>query len=100
MVAREQQEEAVAEEVEGERPAFPDAQHVGVEDRPADVVRFEVALERRLGRQAGRIERLDTGEVVAFGGELGKHRLAASVAEQVVVLMEADGGAEAPGCRG
>ena len=34
------------------------------------------------------------GEVVAFGGELGKDRLAASVAEQVVVLVETDGGAE------
>ena len=36
----------------------------------------------------------------AVGGELGEDRLAAAVAEQVVVLVEADAGARRPGCRG
>ena len=94
MVAREQQEQAVADVVEGERATLPDAQDVRVEDGPADVVDLEVALEARLGGQPGRVDRLDRGEVRAVRRELGEDGLAAAVAEQVVVLVEAERGAE------
>ena len=47
VVAREQQEQAVADVVERERPPLPDPQPVDVEDRAADVVDLEVALEAR-----------------------------------------------------
>ena len=48
VVPGEQQEEAVADVVEGERAALPEAQDVGIEDRAADVVELELALEARL----------------------------------------------------
>ena len=45
VVAGEQEEEAVADVVEGERAALPETQDVGIEDRAADVVELELALE-------------------------------------------------------
>ncbi len=89
MVAGEQQEETVADRVERQRAALPEAQDIGVEDDPAQVVELEVALEPDLRGQAGRIERLDPGEVLTVGRQLAEHRFAAPVAEEVVVLVEA-----------
>ena len=54
MIAGEQQEQAVADRVERERPALPDPQHVRVEDGAADVVQLQVALEAG-GRPTGRL---------------------------------------------
>ena len=88
MVAGEQQEQAVADMIEGERATLPDAEDVGVEDGPADVVELEVALEAGLGGEPRRVDRLDRGEVRAIRGQLGEDGLAAPVAEQVVVLVE------------
>ena len=94
VVAGEQQEEAVADMIEGERATLPDAQDVRVEDRPADVVDLELALEARLGGERRRVDRLDRGEVLAVRGQLGEDGLAAAVAEQVVVLVEPERRAE------
>ena len=70
MVAREQQEQPVADRVEGERATLPDAHDVGVEDRAPDVVQLEVALEPGGRRQVGRVERLDLGQVPPLGVQL------------------------------
>ena len=64
---------------------------VGVEDGAADVVELEVALEARPRLDsAGRVDRLDRGQVLALVGELAEERVAAAVAEQVVVVVEAE----------
>ncbi len=94
MVAREQQEEAVADMIEGERATLPEAEDVRVEDGPADVVDLELALESRLGGERLRVDRLDRGEVLAIRGQLGEDSLLAPVAEQVVVLVEPERRAE------
>ena len=90
MIAREQEEQAVADGVQGERATFPDAQDVGIEDRAADVVQLEIALEARLGGERLRVDGLDRREVIAVRGQLGQDRLAAPITEQVVVLVEAE----------
>ncbi len=94
MVAREQQEQPVADRVEGERPPLPDAHDVGVEDRAPDIVELEVPLEPGRRRQVGWVERLDLGQVRALGVQLGQDRLAPAVAELIVVSVQAEGGAE------
>ena len=58
-VLGEDEEERVADRVERERSPLPDPDDLGVEDRPADVVDLEVALELRRGRQACGVECLD-----------------------------------------
>ncbi len=55
---------------------------------------LEVALESDRSREAGRVEGLDLGQMGSIGGELPEHRLATAVAEQVVVLVETQGGSE------
>ena len=92
MVAGEQEEQPVADRVEGERPALPDAQHVRVEDGSADVVQLQVALEAGGRRQVGWIEGLDLREVAPIGLELGENRLTSAVAELVVERVQAQGG--------
>ena len=47
VVPGEQEEQAVTDVVEGERAALPETQDVGIEDRAADVVELELALEAR-----------------------------------------------------
>ena len=73
-VAGEEQEQRIADRVHRRRAALPGSDDLGVEQRPAQVVRFELALEGRLGRQAGRVERLDRREVGALVGELLERR--------------------------
>ena len=80
--------------IERERATLPEAQDVGVEDGAADVVELELALEAGLGGERRRVDRLDRGEVLAIGGQLGEDGLAAAVAQQVVVLVEPERGAE------
>ena len=100
VIAGEQQEQPVADGVERERAPLPEPEHVGVEDRAADVVELEVALERRRRRQAGRVDRLDRREVRPLRVQLGQDGFAAAVAEQVVVLRAGRARWRAPGCRG
>ena len=45
VVAGEEEEDRVANTVECGGPALPDPEHLGVEDRSADVVNLEIALE-------------------------------------------------------
>ena len=59
VIAREQQEQAVADGVEGRRATLPDPEPVGIEDGAADVVALDVALEGGFRREAGRVERVD-----------------------------------------
>ena len=68
---------------------------VGVEDRPADVVELEVALEPGRRREVGRVDRLDRGQVRLVVLDVGEQRLAAAVAELVVGVVQAE-----PGRRG
>ena len=91
VIAREEQEQAVADMVERERAPLPDPQLRVVEDGAADVVDLEVPLEGGLARQPGRVDRLDLGQVLALVGELAEQGVATAVAEEVVVVVEADG---------
>ena len=50
--------------------------------------------KRASAESAGRVDRLDRGEVRALRGQLGEDGLAAPVAEQVVVLVEPERRAE------
>ena len=100
VIAGEQEEEAVADDVERERAPLPEAQDVGIEDGASDVVELELALEARLGGESGGVDRLDLREVLAVRGELGEDLLAAAVAQQVVVLVETGAPSRGPGCRG
>ena len=88
MVAREQQEQPVADRVERERPSLPDAKHVGLEDAAADVVDLEVAFEAGVFGEAGGIDRLDRGQMLPIRRELAEHRVAPAVAERVVVVVD------------
>ena len=94
MVPGEQQEQAVADRVEGERATLPETKPVRIEDGPPDVVDLQVAFEGRLGGQAGRIERLHLGEMGALSREFREDGIAAAVTEQVVVAVQSDGGRE------
>ena len=94
MVPGEQQEQAVADRVERQRATLPEAQDVRVEDRPAQVVELEVALEPDPRRQLGGVERLDQVEMRALRSQLAEDGLTTSVAEEVVVLVQAHGGPE------
>ena len=89
-VAGEQREERVADAVEGRRAALPDALDVDVEDVPAEVVDLEVALEARLGRQPGRVDRLDGREVGPVGGDLAEDGVALPVAQAMILGVDAD----------
>ena len=101
VVAGEQQEQPVADGVEGERAALPEAQDVGVEDRRGG--RCGARGRARSGpsadRPAGSIASI-AARCVALRVELGEDGLAAAVAEQVVVGVEAERRARGPGCRG
>ena len=77
----EQEEEAVAHDVEGERASFPEPQDVRIEDGAADVVELELAFEGGLGRERRGIDRLDRCEMLAVLRQLGEDRLAAAVAQ-------------------
>ena len=78
VVAGEQQEEAVADMIECERTTLPEAEDVGVEDGPADVVELELALESGLVGERRRVDRLDRAEVLAIRRQLGEDSLAGS----------------------
>ncbi len=90
VVAHEQQEQPVADGVERERPALPDPQLLRLEQRAAQVVELDVALEADGARQPGGVQRLDRGEVRAVGGDLGQDRLAAAIPQLVVVVVDAE----------
>jgi hypothetical protein len=91
-VLGEDQEEAVADRVEGGLAPLPGPNDLGVENRPADVVNLQVALEPPGAREAGRVERLDRGEVSLVGGELGQDRVAGAVAQLIVLGMDPEVG--------
>ena len=90
VVAGEQQEQAVADVVEGQRAALPDAQDVDVEDVAADVVQLQVALEAHGRRQRRRVDGLDGRQVGAVVGEVGQEGLATAVTELAVALVQAE----------
>ena len=101
VVAREQQEQAVADRVEGERPALPDAQDVGVEDRAAEVVELEVALEarRRRQRRPDRAPR-PRRRWARSAASSREDRLAPAVAERSSSSWRPSAGRRGSGCRG
>ena len=89
-VAGEQREERIADAVEGGRAPLPDALDVDVEDVAPEVVDLEVALEARLGRQPGRIDRLDGCQVGPVRGDLAEDRVALAVGEPAILGVDPD----------
>ena len=94
VVAREEEEEAVPDRVDRERPSLPDAQDLRVEDRPTEVVELEIALESGGRRQRIGVDRLDLRQVCPIAGDLGEQRLTAAVPELVVRVVDAQPGGE------
>ena len=94
VIAREQQEQPVADGIEGRRATLPDSEPVGIEDRAADVVALDVALEGGFRREAGRVERVDFGEVRPIGIEPRQERVPTPVTEEIVVRVEAEARSE------
>ena len=94
VVAREQQEERIADGVEGEGAPLPQPQLVEVEELATDVVELDVALEARRRGQLGRVDRLDRGQVRPLVVDLPEDRVAARVAEPVVGVVEPEPGGE------
>ena len=90
VVTHEQQEQPVADGVEGQRTALPDPQLVRLEDRAAEVMQFEIALEADGGRQPDFVECLDLGQMLAVGGDLGEDRVPTAVTELIVVGVDAE----------
>ncbi len=90
-VAREEQEQGVAERVHRGRAALPGPDDLGVEEATAEVVDLELALERGLRRQAGRVDGLDGREVGALVGGFLEHLRRA---------FRRPGGRPPCGCRG
>src|SRR6185295_13739598 len=78
VVTGEQEEEAVADVVERKRSELPKTKDVGVEDRAPEIVHLQLALESRLVGQRGGIDRLNSGQVLAIGGQLREDCLAAA----------------------
>ena len=94
VVSGEQQEQAVPDRVERLRSSLPNAQDVGIEDDPAHVVELEISFEPGRRRQVVRVQRLDLGEMLALRRQLAEQGFAPSVAQQIVVLVEANRGPE------
>ena len=63
-VAGEQDEDAVADVVDGRRALLPLALHLVVEDGAPGAEQGDLALERGLGREAGRVQGLQVGHVL------------------------------------
>ncbi len=89
VIAREQKETGRRPRCRGRTSGAPRCAGVRfVEDRAPDVVALDVTLERCLGGQARRVERLDLRQVRPVGGEPAVDRFAAPVAEDVVVRVQ------------
>ena len=94
MVAGEQQEETVADHVEGERATLPDPEHVRLVDAATEVVDLEVAVESGARGELSGIDRFDRAQVEALGRELGEDLVPARIAERIVVVVQAQPGGQ------
>ena len=91
-IAGKQKEQRVAGDIQGRRATLPCPDDVGVEDRTADVVDLELALQARPRRQPGLVQPLDLREVLLLRPELRQDDVAAAVAQPVVLGVDAEVG--------